>query len=59
MIDKLKTNSLKNRAKPLRTLFKFAIIYWCCKTVTLAMIQEVATRSVALPRKEVLVFLRS
>ena len=59
MIDKLKTNSLKNRAKPLRTLITFANIYWCCKTVTLAMIQEVATRSVALPRKEVLVFLRS
>jgi len=47
---------VQNPCKPLLNLILYT---GAVNTVTLAMIQEVATRSVALPRKDVLVFLRS
>lgn len=50
---------LKNTVKTLQLLSNLILYTGAVNTVTLAMIQEVATRSVALPRKSVLVFLRS
>lgn len=49
----------KSDKKPCKLLSNLILYTGAVNTVTLAMIQEVATRSVALPRKGVLVFLRS
>ena len=49
----------KKAKKPCKLLSNLILYTGAVNTVTLAMIQEVATRSVALPRKSVLVFLRS
>lgn len=62
-VRKLKTVSSKKSKKreqnPCKPLLNLILYTGAVNTVTLAMIQEVATRSVALPRKDVLVFLRS